>query len=71
MWSRLVPDRGLGLVSGVYIFMFIYLALGFSGAIDLLGLGRLANGAHLGGLAAGLLLGVLVALFVRFQRGRH
>jgi len=36
--------------------MLAYLALGFSGLIDLLGLGSLANGAHLGGLLAGMVL---------------
>jgi len=68
LWSRLVPERTTGVASGVYIFMLIYLALGFTGAIDLLGLGRLANGAHLGGLAGGLVTGGLAGLLTRFQR---
>ncbi len=67
-WSRLVPSRSMGVVNGIYIFMLVYLALGFTGAIDLLGLGNLANGAHLGGLAGGLATGTLAALLVR--RGR-
>ena len=68
LWSRLVPERTTRVASGVYIFMLIYLALGFTGAIDLLGLGRLANGAHLGGLAGGLVTGGLAGLLTRFQR---
>ena len=68
VWSRLVPERTTGVASGIYIFMLIYLAVGFTGAIDLLGLGKLANGAHLGGLLAGLVTGGLAALSVRFRR---
>ena len=69
VWSRLVPERTAGVASGIYIFMLIYLAVGFTGAIDLLGLGKLANGAHLGGLIAGLVTGGLAALSVRFRVG--
>ena len=68
VWSRLVPKRTAGVANGIYIFMLIYLAVGFTGAIDLLGLGKLANGAHLGGLIAGLVTGGLAALSVRFRR---
>ena len=68
VWSRLVPERTADVASGIYIFMLIYLAVGFTGAIDQLGLGKLANGAHLGGLIAGLVTGGLAALSVRFRR---
>ena len=59
VWSRMVPRRTTGLPPGLYIFMLVYLAVGFTGAIDLLGLGSLANGAHLGGLVGGVLIGVV------------
>ena len=49
----------------IYVFMFVFLALGFFGVIDLLQLGSMANGAHLGGLLAGLLLGAAFALLER------
>lgn len=62
IWSRLVPRRSMGLPIGIYVFMFIFLALGFTGAIDLLGMGALANGAHLGGLVAGILIGLVAGL---------
>jgi len=65
VWSRLVPAKSMGLAPGLYIFMFVYLALGFTGAIDLLGLGSLANGVHLGGLIGGLLIGALAGLLFR------
>ena len=59
VWSRVVPARNTGLSSGIYIFMLLYLVVGFTGAIDLLGLGSLANGAHLGGLLGGLVTGAI------------
>jgi GlpG protein len=65
IWSRLVPNRSMGVPNGIYIFMLIYLAIGFTGAVDLLGLGKLANGAHLGGLMAGLATGGLAGLLHR------
>lgn len=65
IWSKLVPDKTMGVQNGVYIFMLVYLAIGFTGAIDLLGLGDLANGAHLGGLMGGLVTGGLAVLLHR------
>ena len=67
VWTRLVPERGMGVAKGIYVFMLIYLAVGFTGAIDALGFGKLANGAHLGGLLAGFVTGGLAALFYRFR----
>ena len=68
VWSRLVPSRSMGLADGLYIFMFAYLAIGFTGAIDMLGLGVLANGAHLGGLIGGLLVGGVAGFLFRPER---
>ena len=65
VWSRLVPGRSTGVANGIYIFMLVYLVIGFTGAIDLLGLGKLANGAHLGGLLAGLVTGGLAGFLAR------
>ncbi len=65
IWSRLVPARSIGLAPGIYIFMLVYLAVGFTGAIDLLGLGSLANGAHLGGLVGGVIIGLVAGLLRR------
>lgn len=71
LWSRLVPTRTTGLPNGIYIFMLVYLAVGFTGAIDLLGLGSIANGAHLGGLVAGLVTGGLTGLVARSETPRQ
>ena len=71
VWSRLVPDRSTAVPNTIYIFMLVYLAVGFTGAIDLLGLGSLANGAHLGGLIAGLVTGGLTGLVVRSRLSRQ
>ena len=60
VWSRMVPRRTTGLPPGLYIFMLVYLAVGFTGAIGPVGdWGSLANGAHLGGLVGGVLIGVV------------
>jgi GlpG protein len=69
VWSRLVPSKNMGVSKGIYIFMLIYLVIGFTGAIDLLGSGSLANGAHLGGLIGGVVTGGLVGLLAR--QGQH
>ena len=70
IWSRLVPWKGVGLPSGIYIFMLVYLVVGFTGVIDLLGLGSLANGAHLGGLIGGFATGGLAGLLERQRQAR-
>ena len=64
-WGWFRPNNRIGLAKGVYIVMLAYLFLGFSGFIDLLGLGSLANGAHLGGLLAGMALGSIRAFLQR------
>ena len=70
IWSRLVPWKDVGLPSGIYIFMLVYLVVGFTGVIDLLGLGSLANGAHLGGLIGGFATGGLAGLLARQRQAR-
>lgn len=69
IWSRILPARDIALPDGVYIFMFVFLALGFAGIIDLLPFGSMANGAHLGGLLAGLALGAAFALLEKGRSG--
>ena len=59
-WGRMVPHRKFNVPEAIYLFMLIFLGLGFSDLFDLLGIGKTANGAHLGGLTFGLLLGFLI-----------
>ena len=65
VWSKLWPSQDMGMPNGIYIFMLAFLALGFTGAVDLLGFGSIANGAHLGGLVAGVIVGTIVTLVLR------
>ena len=49
----------------ILMFMLIWLAIGFVGALDFIGVGAIANGAHLGGLLIGFMLGAVMALLTR------
>jgi len=53
--SRYDPSSGFYLSNAVMAFMVIFLAVGFTGVLDNLVGGRIANWAHLGGLIAGLI----------------
>ncbi len=65
VWSQLVPRQSIGLAKGIYLVMLGYLVLGFTGIFSLLGLGVLANGAHLGGLLGGLVIGAIASFLFR------
>ena len=65
IWSLLRPARTIGMPNGVYLFMFIFLLIGFAGFLDSLGVGAIANGAHLGGMLGGMITAGLAALFDR------
>jgi len=54
LWDRLHPERGFGLPPALMVFMMIWLVLGVSGAIEAMGMGSIANTAHLIGLLSGL-----------------
>ncbi|MOA57926.1 hypothetical protein D3C78_1822070 [compost metagenome] len=49
--------------------MLIWLLVCLSGLIGALGLGQIANGAHVGGLLIGCATGVLGGLLARTRRG--
>jgi len=57
--TRLDPASGLGLRGNIFGFMMIWLVLGFSGILDSLVGGSIANWAHGGGLVAGMLVAYL------------
>jgi|TARA_B110000977_G_scaffold6373_1_gene8928 GlpG protein len=48
-----------GLPPAIYLFMIVWLVLGFLGILDLFGFGSVANFAHLGGLISGLIFGMI------------
>ena len=52
----------------VMAFMLIWLLVGLVGALEVLGAGAIANGAHLGGLVIGVLLGGVFGLLSRFNK---
>ncbi len=45
---------------GLYIFMIIWMILGFIGALELFGFGSVANFAHLGGLVSGIIFAMML-----------
>jgi len=52
-----------GLPEAVYLFMFIWLLVGFTGVLSFFGFGMIANTAHLTGLLCGFIQGFLIKLF--------
>lgn len=61
-WDRLVQRAVFGFPPMLMGFMLFWLALGYSGALEKMGLGAIANTAHLAGLVAGLAFALVVRL---------
>ena len=57
VWDTFSSERSFGIARPIYIGMLVFLVIGFTGAFDFLGLGKLANGAHLAGAIAGVIMG--------------
>ena len=51
----------------IYMFMLVWLLLGFLGILNLFGFGNVANYAHLGGLISGIIFGMITATI--FKKG--
>ena len=45
---------------GLYMFMVIWMILGFLGLLELFGFGSVANFAHLGGLVSGIIFAMIL-----------
>ena len=45
----------------IFTFMMIWLLIGMIGSMEFIGAGAIANGAHVGGLLAGWILGVVIS----------
>ena len=54
------------LPNALYIFMFIWLLIGFTGVLNILGFGNVANIAHLVGMIAGFILGIIARYTLKF-----
>lgn len=54
VWNRYSNHPLIKMPPGIFIFMLVWLALGFFGIIDVFISGSVANGAHLGGLICGI-----------------
>jgi GlpG protein len=59
MRQRQAPHPALAVPPGIIGFMLVFLVIGLTGIIDQFMQGSVANGAHLGGLMAGMAWGIL------------
>ncbi len=64
MYPLANPRAGFRLRMDILIFMVAWLLLGYSGILDSI-IGKMANGAHLAGLVAGVALGAIFGLLHR------
>jgi GlpG protein len=65
IWNRLRPTQVFPLAKGVAIVMLVWLLVCVAGFTELLGLGSIANTAHVSGLLLGFVLGLAAALLDR------
>ncbi len=72
LWLRckLAPVQALSLPPALVGLLLFFLVLGFTGGMDLLAGGAIANAAHLGGLIAGGLLGIVDGFRFKGEAGR-
>ena len=61
LWDKLTEQKLLVVSNALMGFMLVFLGLGYSGLLTRLGLGDIANSAHLSGLVAGLIAAVALA----------
>lgn len=70
VWQRLAPTPAFALPKGIVIFMLAWLFICMAGFTELLGLGAIANAAHVGGLLMGVLVSALTLFWRRVALGR-
>ncbi|MEE8057561.1 MAG: rhomboid family intramembrane serine protease [Pseudomonadales bacterium] len=64
-WSYLCPEKSLHIPKPVMIFMLVWLVLCVLGFASWLGVGEVANAAHVGGLVMGIMLGLGAGIIAR------
>ena len=67
VWGRFHKSPLVKMPSSIYIFFLVWLALGYSGLIDLFISGSVGNAAHLGGLIAGLIVATAEVLYFKHK----
>ncbi|AIR91526.1 rhomboid family intramembrane serine protease [Pseudomonas cremoricolorata] len=65
LYQRLAPNAQFALPRGVLVMMLVWLLVCLSGVVGQLGLGQIANAAHVGGLLIGCLTGLLGGALAR------
>lgn len=65
VWQRFAPVPAFALPPGIVVFMLAWLVICMAGFTEWLGLGAIANAAHLGGLLAGVAAAGLALLWQR------
>ncbi|WP_060493354.1 rhomboid family intramembrane serine protease [Pseudomonas sp. NBRC 111140] len=65
LFQWLAPNRYFNLPKGVLVMMLIWLVVCLTGVVGTLGLGQIANAAHVGGLLIGCLTGLLGGALAR------
>ena len=68
-YNALLPGTGLYVPRPIIVIMLGWLAFCFLAPTELLGLGSIANAAHLAGLLVGCGSGAAIALWFRYERG--
>lgn len=68
IYQRLAPSAAYRLPPGVVVLMLVWLLVCLSGLVGMLGLGAIANAAHVGGLLAGCLSGALGGAWAQHRR---
>lgn len=69
-WDRRNPGHSFGLPPALLGFMVVWLVLGYTGVLESMGFGAIANTAHLAGLLAGLAFVPLGELITGVRRTR-
>lgn len=71
LWDKTHIYKVFSLPPALMGFMLFWLVLGYTGALEGLGFGAIANTAHLVGMLAGLAFVPLMNLYIRLREGRN